>query len=67
MGRGGEGEVEVGGAAEGFEEEGDAGERFGGGEVLGLEGGLLAEEEGAGDGELGPSVEDFGGLGGRGC
>lgn len=62
MGRGGEGEVDVGGAAEGFEEEGDAGEGFGGGEVLGLEGGLFGEEEGAGDRELGPGVEDFGGL-----
>lgn len=29
----------------------------------GLEGGLFGEEEGAGDGELGPGVEDFGGLG----
>ena len=64
MGAGGEGEVDVGGAAEGFEEEGDAGEGFGGGEVLGLEGGLFAEEEGARDGELGPGVEDFGGLDG---
>ena len=54
--------MEVGGAAEGFEEEGDAGEGFGGGEVLGLQGGLFVEEEGARDGELGPGVEDFGGL-----
>lgn len=62
VGGGGEGEVDLGGAAEGFEEEGDAGEGFGGGEVEGLEGGLFGEEEGAGDGELGPGVEDFGGL-----
>ena len=62
MGGGGEGEMEVWSAAEGFEEEGDAGEGFGGGEVEGLEGGLFGEEEGAGDGELGPGVEDFGGL-----
>ncbi len=64
MGGSGEGEVDVRGAAEGFEEEGDAGEGFGGGEVEGLEGGLFVEEEGARDGELGPGVEDFGGLDG---
>lgn len=37
---------------------------MGGGEVAALKGFLLGEEFVAGNGELGPGVEDFGGLGG---
>ena len=58
VGRGGESEV---GAAvfEGLEEESGPGEGLRGGEVLALEGGLFGLEVGAGNGELGPGVEDF--------
>lgn len=47
-----------------FEQEGNTWKGLGGGEVAALEGFLLREEFVAGNGELGPGVEDFGGLGG---
>lgn len=63
VGGGGEGEVDVAGAVlEGLEQEGHAGEGARGGEVARLQGALFLVEEGAGQGEGGPSVEDGGGL-----
>ena len=46
-----------------FEQEGNTREGLGGGEVAALEGALLGEELVAGNGELSPGVENFGGLG----
>lgn len=66
MGGGGEGEVEVWGPAQGFEEGRDSWEGLRSGEVDGLEGGLFGCEEWARYRELGPSVKYFGSLFSRG-
>lgn len=54
------------GFLEGLEECGNAGEGLRAGEVFALQGGGLGDVVGAGHGELGPGVEDFVGLVGRG-
>ena len=45
-----------------FQQEGDAGEGLRGGKELRLQCGLLCGEGGAGDGQLGPGMEDLGSL-----
>lgn len=52
----------VGGVVQRVQERGDAREGFGGGEFLALVHGLLGEEFGVGDRELGPFEEDASGL-----
>lgn len=54
--------MNIGRAREGLEKKLGAWEGSRGGEELRLQGRLLCVELRAGDGELGPGVEDFGGL-----
>lgn len=54
--------MEIWGAFQGLEEEGDAWEGLTEGKDLCLERGLFLGECGAGQGQLGPGVENFGGL-----
>lgn len=57
--------MEIWGSFERFEQEGHTGEGLAEGENLCLERGLFLRECGTGEGQLGPCVENFGGLSGR--
>ena len=60
-----ESEVEIWGSFERFKQEGHTGEGLAEGEDLRLERGLFLRERGAGEGQLCPCVENFGGLSDR--